>query len=122
MAKAYLEKLTALIDKNILVTSQNANLECKHFFGGAALYVNGKICASLTPVGFAIKLPEEARNNLMKQEGAKPLRYFPAGPVKKDYVVLPKNILNDVNVLRHWVTLSIEYVTSRPVPAGRKRK
>lgn len=122
MAKEYLDKLTALIDKATSGTFKNTHLECKHFFSGAALYVNGKICLSLTPVGFAIKLPEESRNALLKQKGTKPLRYFPEGPIKKDYVTLPKAFLSDVNILRYWVKVSIEHVASLPQPMRKKRK
>ena len=122
MAKEYLEKLAILIDKTTSGTSKNINLECKHFFSGAALYADGKICISLTPAGLAIKLPEASRNALLKQKGIKPLRYFPEGPIKKDYVVLPKTILNDVKILRHWVKLCIEHVGSLPEPARKKRK
>lgn len=98
---------------------KDVKLEYKHFFSGAALYVNGK---SLTPVGFAMKLPEESRNDLLKHKGAKPLRYFQEGPIKKDYVILPKAIVNDAKVLRHWARLSIEHVTSLPEPPTKKRK
>ena len=120
MAEEYLKQLFALMEQS---TSGKIkyHLECKHFFSGAAVYANGRICMSLTPVGFAIKLPENSRNALMKQEGAKPLRYFPKGPIKKDYVVLPKAVLSDVKALRAWVKISIEYVTSLPQPARRRK-
>ena len=122
MAKEYLDELSALIDKTVSGRFKNIRLECKHFFSGAALYANGKICISLTPVGFAIKLPEESRSALLKQKGTKPLRYFPEGPIKKDYVVLPKAILNDAKVLRQWVKLGIEHVVTLPEPVRKKRK
>jgi TfoX/Sxy family transcriptional regulator of competence genes len=71
---------------------------------------------SLTTVGFALKLPEESRNILVKEHGAKPLRYFAKGAIKKDYVVLPKTMLKDTKTLRRWVKVSIEYVLSLPAP------
>ena len=71
---------------------------------------------SLTSVGFAIKLPEASRNTLMNDLGAKPLRYFPNGPIKKDYVVLPETMLKDVRALRRCAKVSIEYVLSLPAP------
>jgi TfoX/Sxy family transcriptional regulator of competence genes len=98
------------------------SLEYKHFFSGAAVYAQGRICMSFTPVGFAIKLPEESRNTLITEQGAKPLRYFAKGPIKKDYVVLPKAVLNDIRALRNWVKLSVEYVVSLPPPVKRGRK
>lgn len=77
---------------------------------------------SLTPVGFAIKLPEESRNALIREQGAKPLRYFPKGPIKRDYIVLPETFLNDIKALRNWVNVSVEYVASLPLPAKGSRK
>ncbi|HLQ27238.1 MAG TPA: TfoX/Sxy family protein [Acidiferrobacterales bacterium] len=114
MAQEYLQQLTALIRQSASGRFKGVKLECKHFFSGAAVYADGRICISLTPVGFAIKLPEESRNILLNEKGAKPLRYFPKGPIKKDYVVLPNAMLKDVKVLRRWVKISIEYVLSLP--------
>lgn len=72
---------------------------------------------SLTPAGFAIKLPEPSRYTLVNEQGAKHLRYFPGGPIKKDYVILPKAMLNKMRTLRHWVKVSIEYVLTLPEPS-----
>ena len=113
MAKEYLEQLSALMKRAASGRFKNVTLECKHFFSGAAVYANGRICMSLTPVGFAVKLPEESRNVLLKQKGATPLRYFPEGPIKKDYVVLPKSMTKDTRTLRYWVKASIEYSAKR---------
>ncbi len=120
MAKEYLQQLTVLIRQPTSRRFKDVKLECRHFFSGAAVYVDGRICMSLTPVGFAIKLPEESRNILMKMKGAKHLRYFPKGPIKKHYVVLPKAMLKDMKTLRRWVKVSIEYVLSLPEPIRKK--
>ena len=120
MTKKYLEELSALLQQTTPGNVDGVNLACKHFFSGAAVYANGRICMSLTPAGFAIKLPEASRNALLKQKGSKELRYFPQGPIKKDYVVLPQTILNDVEVLRRWVKLCIESAASRPGPVRNK--
>ncbi len=114
MAKAYLEKLSKLMNRATAGKFKNVDLECKHFFSGAAVYANGKICITFTPVGFAVKLPEESRNALMRDSRTKHLRYFPKGPIKKDYVVFPGAMLKDMRTLRHWVEVSIEFVTSPP--------
>ena len=122
MAQIYLDELSAIIAGATRDRFPDAALTCKHFFSGAALYVDGKICVSLTPVGLALKLPEDDRNVLIENHSAKPLRYFPKGPIKKDYVVLPKAVLNDIKALRNWVKASIEYVVSLPLPAKGSRK
>ena len=110
MTKQHLDQLNTLIAPATSGRFKGTELECKHFFSGAALYANGRICITLTPVGFALKLPEESRNILLKQKGAKHLRYFPNAPIKKDYVVLPKAILKDTRTLRRWIRASIKYV------------
>ena len=86
-------------------------IECKHFFGGAAAYAQGKIFMTLTPVGLALKLPEASRDRLIAL-GAQPLRYFPTGPIKKDYVVVPEGLANDRATLAPWIEESIRFVQS----------
>ena len=121
MAHDYVDQLSALLKSATLGRFEDVKMECKHFFSGAAIYADGRICMSLTTVGFALKLPEEARNTLLKEQGAKPLRYFPKAPIKKDYVILPKAMLKDMRMLRRWVRVSIEYVLSLPAPAKRRK-
>ncbi|MCH8289236.1 MAG: TfoX/Sxy family protein [Candidatus Marinimicrobia bacterium] len=88
------------------------SFEYKHFFSGAALFANGKICMTLTPVGLALKLPEQLRESLIKEEGAKKLRYFPKAPIKKDYVVLPKNLMNDQSTFNNIIEVCVNYAAN----------
>ena len=87
MAKAYFEKLTKLIDELNLEHEIVLGLEVKHFFSGAALYANGTICASWSPVGLAFKLPDQEVESLISRGIAKPLKYFPNGHIKKGYAL-----------------------------------
>lgn len=73
--------------------SQIGSLEVRHFFSGAALYRDGAIVATLTPVGIAFKVPQDVREELLKSDRAVPLRYFPNSPVKSDYVLFPDSSL-----------------------------
>ncbi len=111
MAEPYRERLaTMLRQANRRRNASGVRLECRHFFSGAALYANGTICASLTPVGFAVKLPEESRAALRKRR-ARPLRYFKGGPIKKEYVVLSAAAASEPAALRALLRESIWYVT-----------
>ena len=47
MVKEYLEKLSELIKQAKLEKLKNVKLEIKHFFSGAAVYVNSSICITL---------------------------------------------------------------------------
>ena len=106
MAHPYLKQLQDLVGT---VKSGDVELVCKHFFSGAAAYVDGRIFMTFTAAGLALKLPEDDRNALFEQ-GATPLRYFPNAPVKKDYVLLPAGFIQDDRGLNDWISRSIEFV------------
>jgi len=95
MAKEYLEKLSNLIRVLKIENEVDVSLETKHFFSGAALYVNGKICASWSPVGLAFKLPEAEVSSLIHSGQAKPLKYFPKGNIKKGYALFENPSLSN---------------------------
>ncbi len=85
MAQPYLDQLRKLVS----ATDGRHDLVCKHFFSGAALYVECNICASLTPKGLAFKLPKSRCDDLIEQNKAIPLRYFDRSPIKQGYILLP---------------------------------
>ena len=98
MAKEYFAKLSKLITQLDLKT-ENPNIEIKHFFSGAAIYVNGKIRISLSPVGLALKLPDEEVKELIKSDRASHLKYFPEGNIKKGYALFETP---DLTRTSHW--------------------
>ena len=114
-----LAALQALLDRLPPQPIPGVELECKHFFSGAAGYANGRIFISLTPVGLALKLPEETRAALIDR-GAEALRYFPKGPIKKDYVCIPKKLADDQAALAAWIVESIRF--SQTFPRSRSPK
>jgi TfoX/Sxy family transcriptional regulator of competence genes len=113
MAAPYLDDLRALLGPVTDALPSAVEVAFKHFFGGAALYVDGRICIILTPVGLALKLPEDARAELMARGGT-PLRYFPKAPVKKHYAVVPAALRENESEFRPWAHRSIDYVLALP--------
>lgn len=75
-------------------------LECRHFFSGAAVYREGTIIASPTPVGLAFKVPTGVRDKLLDGRKAIPLRYFPSSPIKRDYVLFPDGEISSHDATR----------------------
>lgn len=108
MAKAQLAALQALVDRILADQRAAGAIECKHFFSGAAAYIDGQIFMTLTPVGLALKLSEHDRARLAAL-GAGPLRYFPNAPIKKDYVILPDSVIGDDAALAQWARASMEF-------------
>ncbi len=87
MAKEYFEKLSRMVHELGVENEFDGPVEVKHFFSGAALYINGSMCASWSPAGLAFKLPEPEVSRLIDSGAAKPLKYFPKGNVKKGYAL-----------------------------------
>ncbi len=113
MAEPYLERLRETIEYLDISSGDELALECKHFFSGAALYANGKICATLTPAGFGLKLPGEIRNRLIDAGDGKELRYFDNAPIKKEYVALSQVVMDDPDSLKTLIRQSMEFVVSK---------
>lgn len=111
MAEPWLSELRSILTRAAPNLDHGVAIECRHFFSGAAAYADGNVFMSLTPAGLALKLPAEARTLLMAA-GAKPLRYFPKAPVKKDYVVLSEKLARDDDALTPWIEESIRYATA----------
>ncbi len=112
MAKPYLSNLKTIVEQACRSSDRTGSIRCKHFFGGAAAYVDGRIFMTLSPVGLALKLSEEDRATLFRL-GAKPLKYFPNAPVKKGYALLPIEHNEDFGALRDIIARSIAFVRMR---------
>ena len=97
-----------------LLRTPGVTLESKHFFSGAALYANGKICALLSPEGFALKLPADMRRSLIEESKGAEFRFFANGPIKREYVALSESIVRDEEALRELIGTSVNYVLGRP--------
>ena len=108
MAKEYFEKLSNLIKDLKIDDEIDVCMETKHFFSGAALYVNGTMCASWSPVGLAFKLPEVEISRLIKSGKAKPLKYFPKGHVKKDYALFENPSLKNAMQWKIYFMKSVQ--------------
>ena len=107
MAEPYLKELKSIVERAFISRKELADTSCKHFFSGAAAYVNGRIFMTLTGGGLALKLSEDDLNTLFDQ-GAKPLQHFPRAPIKKDYALLPMQFF-DEDILNHWISRSLEF-------------
>ena len=115
MVDSYLHELRSILDAAVTDPRRSATIECRHFFSGAAAYIDGRIFMSLTPAGLALKLSASDRAALLEQ-GATPLRYFPKAPAKKDYAVVPESIRGDAASLARWIDASAEYCKTLPAP------
>jgi len=114
VAKPYLEQLSQVVSRLESPQSIEVDLEARHFFSGAALYADQKICAILGPDGLALKLPEDTRQILIGEGQGAPFRFFPNGPIKRGYVLLSDSTFRDQETLQELIKSSISYVEDIP--------
>jgi TfoX/Sxy family transcriptional regulator of competence genes len=111
MAKLYFEKLSQLVSDLDLNAEVNTDLEIKHFFSGAALYVDKKLCASWSPGGLAFKLSSTEADKLISSGRAEPLKYFEKGHVKKGYALFKDPESSKKNRWKNYFLKAIVQVT-----------
>jgi len=90
--------------KAILTQAAPPDLELsfRPMFGGIMGYAEGKVFASLSDVGLALKLTGADRDTLLAIPGSKPLQYEPDQPPSKSYIVVPPSMLLSPEALRPW--------------------
>lgn len=90
-------------------------------FGGACAYVNGRVFASLSNVGLALKT-DAARAVIWLEHGGKWLQPEEDAPVSNSHVVAPDAVLKDGAELARWAQHSVGFVLSLPAPKARAKK
>jgi TfoX/Sxy family transcriptional regulator of competence genes len=88
-------------------------------FGNLAAFVNGNMFLGLLGTQVAVRLPEDDREELLKQKGAE--IFAPMGRAMKEYVVLPDAWRKSRAKAEHWVDRSLAWASTLP-PKKPKRK
>ena len=110
MKNKYFKKITKLLKQAHPKLATKHLLEFKNCFGAIAGYVNGHIFISCGKFGVALRLPPETITELFQEEDVSQLRYFQKGHVKKEYAVIPQQIIDDQGSFEKLLNKSIQYV------------
>lgn len=94
-------------------------------FDYSCVFAKGNMFAGLHEAGMVLRLSEEQRSEFLRLKGAEPFEPMP-GRVMREYVVVPRILLNEPDQLRKWTEKSLAYVLSLPAkakkdPGGSKR-
>ena len=89
-------------------------LSVRNMFGGAGFYANGMMFAAWYGNGLALKLPDDARAELLRTSGA-------LAAQSPQYVEVPPAYLEDPSLLRPWAVRSVDYARRQP-PRPRRRR
>jgi TfoX/Sxy family transcriptional regulator of competence genes len=94
-------------------TSGLSGVELRKMFGYSCVFAKGNMFAGLHEAGMVLRLPDEQRAEFLRLKGAKQFEPMPER-VMREYVVVPKVLLNAPEQLRAWVKKSLAYVSSLP--------
>lgn len=109
----YRLELTALLERTAPDPGGGPKIEFKRNFGAIAATTEGRIFCSYGKFGLALRLPARTRTELMENQGGAPLRYFPKGHIKKEYVIIPDEIVTSSDRLGRLVRESLQFVLSK---------
>ncbi len=121
MSQAALEEMQDQLSAAVETLNLDGGLSFKAMFGGVSGYMEGRVFASLSNRGLALKLSPSDQTALL-QQGAQRLRYEPDAPESKQYIVVPGAMQTDAEALAVWVKRSAEYVAALPAPKPKPKK
>lgn len=122
MSQAALEEMQDQLSAAVETLNLDMALSFKAMFGGVLGYMDGRAFASLSNIGLALKLSAEDQAALLREPGAKRLRYEPDAPESKQYIVVPNAVQASAEALGEWAARSRAFVQTLPAPKPRQKK
>ncbi|MCE2765737.1 MAG: TfoX/Sxy family protein [Fimbriimonadaceae bacterium] len=99
--------------EQVMQVADAFEVRARRMFGGMGIYTSEKMFAFLMDNDVALKLNSEDYAEAMKLPGASEIRPDSGSDPLKEYVKMPKAVLDDVQEFTKWVERSAEYVRNR---------
>ncbi len=106
-----------VIDRFQAALPKDPAAEPRRMFGCPCGFVRGNMFAGVFEDRIMVRLSEAERAEVVAQGGA-PFRPRP-GMVMKEYVELPRSVLDDAAALRGWVAKAFRYGQKLPAKAAK---
>lgn len=85
--------------------------ERRKMFGFPCSFVNGNMYMGLYQDDMALRLPDEHREKFLRIRGARIFEPMPGRPMR-EYIVVPKTVMEDRKELAQWIDRSLKYAAS----------
>lgn len=89
------------------------DVRARRMFGGMGIYTGEKMFAFLVDEVIGLKLSPEDLEEAMQLPGAKPLRPDPESEPMREYVCMPRDVLDNYEMFLFWVERSASYARSK---------
>ena len=89
------------------------DVRARRMFGGMGVYTGEKMFAFRYEGEIGLKLSPEDLSEAMKMPGAEPLRPDPDAEPMREYVRMPREVLDNFEAFMAWVERSANYARSK---------
>ncbi len=89
------------------------DVRARRMFGGMGIYTGEKMFAFLYEDEIGLKLCPDDRDSVMELPGAEPLRPDPNADPMREYVRLPREVLDNFENFSYWVERSANYARTK---------
>ena len=104
-----------------LVPDDDPRVERRKMFGYPCAFASGNMFMGLHEDRMVLRLPDGPREELQEAWDAPTFEPW-EGRTMREYVVVPRALLDRADELRRWIAVSAEYAASLPPKETRKRK
>src|SRR5690348_1778330 len=101
------------------ILPEDSRVTIRPMFGNVSAFVNGNMFAGLFGNDLFVRVSEQSRKELLDVKGASLLKPMKGKPMK-EYVVIPRAWHNQHEIVRLWVTRSLDWTSRLPPKKTRK--
>lgn len=102
--------------EQMMRAAESFDVRARRMFGGMGIYTGEKMFAFLVGEEIGLKLSPEDVEEAMKLPGAGPMRPDTNAEPMREYVKMPRDVLDNRDKFVHWVEKSASYARRKLAP------
>jgi len=99
--------------EQMMKAAEAFDVRARRMFNGMGIYTGDKMFAFLVGEDIGLKLSPDDVSKAMELPGADVFRAEPTGEPMKEYVRMPKHVLDNYDAFMYWVERSAAYAQSK---------
>lgn len=99
--------------EQMMRAAESYDVRARRMFGGMGIYAGERMFAFLVGEEIGLKLSADDMNEALQIPGAEPLRPSPDAEPMKDYVRMPRSVLDNYEEFMSWVERSASHAMKK---------
>jgi len=101
--------------EQMMKAAEGFDVRARRMFNGMGIYTGERMFAFLVDDVIGLKLSPDDREHALGLPGAELLRTDPNAEPMREYVQMPKDVLDNFEQFSHWVQKSADYARAKSV-------